>query len=220
MGRSSTIHDQDPTWWGPLHSSTVEKSKRRTQDQDQRCQSGPSAKDSVIPSEGDSLNIYVWGRPTMHNTSNVCLLENKIQDWRMYLFTVSYGSYAMEQRSWDRWISGWHRNSNTRFWGTRRENSFSTEQNHPLYPIQKKGQSGGTRKPKKRTVSFSEDRSLTWFTNTFGSLEPMILSRTVPTHSLLFFKMMIFRNSIRNGTKFYCQWRKSHLMISWKDCTN
>ena len=32
--------------------------------------------------------------------------------------------------------------------------------------------------------------------------------------------MMIFRNSIRNGTEFYYQWRKSHLMTSWKDCTN
>ena len=32
----------------PLHSSTVEKSERRTQNQDQRCQSGQSAKNSVI----------------------------------------------------------------------------------------------------------------------------------------------------------------------------
>ena len=38
----------------PLQSSTVEKSERRTQDQDQRCQSGPSAKNSVIFSGGDS----------------------------------------------------------------------------------------------------------------------------------------------------------------------
>ena len=38
----------------PLHSSTVEKSERRTQDQDQKCQSGQSAKNSVIFSGGDS----------------------------------------------------------------------------------------------------------------------------------------------------------------------
>ena len=31
---------------------------------------------------------------------------------------------------------------------------------------------------------------------------------------------MTFRNSIRNWTEFYYQWRKSHLMTSWKDCTN
>ena len=42
----------------PLHSSTVEKSRRRTQNQDLRCQFGPSAKDSVILSGGDSFNKY------------------------------------------------------------------------------------------------------------------------------------------------------------------
>ena len=36
----------------------MEKSERQTQDQDLRCQSGPSAKSSVIPSEGDSLKNY------------------------------------------------------------------------------------------------------------------------------------------------------------------
>ena len=42
----------------PLHSFTVEKSERQTQDQDQRCQSGPSAKNSVIFCGGDSSNNY------------------------------------------------------------------------------------------------------------------------------------------------------------------
>ena len=42
----------------PLHSSTVEKSERRTQDQDQRCQSGQSAKNSVIFIGGDSSKNY------------------------------------------------------------------------------------------------------------------------------------------------------------------
>ena len=38
--------------------STAGKSERRTQDQNLRCQSGPSAKDSVIFSGGDSLKNY------------------------------------------------------------------------------------------------------------------------------------------------------------------
>ena len=42
----------------PLHSSTVEKSERPEQNQDLRCQSGPSAKDSVIFRGGDSLKNY------------------------------------------------------------------------------------------------------------------------------------------------------------------
>ena len=39
----------------------------------------------------------------------------------------------------------------------------------------------------------------------FRSLEPMIPSRTMPTYLQLFFEMMIFRNSIRNGMEFYYQ---------------
>ena len=38
----------------PLHMSTAEKSERPEQNQDLRCQSGPSANDSVIFSGGDS----------------------------------------------------------------------------------------------------------------------------------------------------------------------
>ena len=42
----------------PLHTSTVEKSERPEQNQDLRCQSGLSAKDSVIFSGGDSSKNY------------------------------------------------------------------------------------------------------------------------------------------------------------------
>ena len=42
----------------PLHMSTTEKSERPEQNQDLRCQSGPSAKDSVIFSGGDSSKNY------------------------------------------------------------------------------------------------------------------------------------------------------------------
>ena len=60
----------------------------------------------------------LWGRPTtiadfgssfwqVPYTSNVCLVEDKIQDWGMHLFTISYGSNALDQRSGDGWFSGW-----------------------------------------------------------------------------------------------------------------
>ena len=42
----------------PFHSSTVERSERQKQDQDQRCLSGPSAKNSVIFNGGDSSKNY------------------------------------------------------------------------------------------------------------------------------------------------------------------
>ena len=48
------LHQWNSSSEDPLHSSTVEKSERQEQNQDLRCQSGPSAKDSVILSGGDS----------------------------------------------------------------------------------------------------------------------------------------------------------------------
>ena len=60
---SSAPYPQELNQWSssieePLHSSTVEKNERRTQEQDQRCQSGPSAKNSVIFSGRDSPKNY------------------------------------------------------------------------------------------------------------------------------------------------------------------
>ena len=63
VASSSAPYPQELNPWSsrteePLHSSTVEKSERQTQDQDQRCQSGQSAKDSVIFIGEDSSNNY------------------------------------------------------------------------------------------------------------------------------------------------------------------
>ena len=56
---SSAPYPQELHQWNssieePLHSSTVEKRERQEQNQDLRCQSGPSAKNSVVLSGGDS----------------------------------------------------------------------------------------------------------------------------------------------------------------------
>ena len=60
---SSAPYPQELNQWNssteePLHTSTAERSERPEQSQDLRCQSGPSAKDSVIFSGGDSLKNY------------------------------------------------------------------------------------------------------------------------------------------------------------------
>ena len=52
---SSAPYPQELHQW---NSSTAEKSERQEQDQDQRCQSGPSAEHSVIFSGGDSSKNY------------------------------------------------------------------------------------------------------------------------------------------------------------------
>ena len=54
VASSSAPYPQELNPWSsgraePIHSSTAEKGEKQTPVQDQRCQSGPSAKSSVIP---------------------------------------------------------------------------------------------------------------------------------------------------------------------------
>ena len=59
VASSSAPYPQELNPWSshlsePIHSSPAGKNENQTPVQDQRCQSGPSAKNSIIPSEGDS----------------------------------------------------------------------------------------------------------------------------------------------------------------------
>ena len=106
MRHSSALNQWNSSIEEPLHSSTVEKSEWQKQDQDLKCQHGPSAKNSVIFSGGDSSKNYGADQQRLQisdlhfdnfpHTGDVCLLEDKIQDRGMYLFTISFGSYAMD----------------------------------------------------------------------------------------------------------------------------
>ena len=59
VASSTTCYPQELNPWSSgTHSPTAEKNDHQTPVQDERCQSGPSAKNSVIPSEGDSLKKY------------------------------------------------------------------------------------------------------------------------------------------------------------------
>ena len=63
LASSSAPYPQELNQWNssteePLHSSTAERSERPEQNQDLRCQSGPSAENSVLPGEGDTSKHY------------------------------------------------------------------------------------------------------------------------------------------------------------------
>ena len=95
VASSSAPYPQELNPWSSrteeaLHSSTVEKSERQTQDQDPRCQSGPSAKKTFIASEGDSskkcgadpqrLQISDLHFDEFPTPATLCWLEDKSQD--------------------------------------------------------------------------------------------------------------------------------------------
>ena len=76
-------------------------------------QSWPSARNSVLPSEGDFSKKYGADQqrlqisdPHFDKFPTPPTFACWIQDWGMYLFTISYGSYAVDQRSGDGWFSG------------------------------------------------------------------------------------------------------------------
>ena len=70
----------------PIHSSTAKKNENQTPVQNQRCQSGPSAKNSVI---------FI---STTSHTSNVCFDENKTKECTCSKFPTEA---MMDQRNGD-----------------------------------------------------------------------------------------------------------------------
>ena len=117
---SSAPFPQELNPWGshksePIHSSQAGKNQNQTPVQDQRCLSGPSARKSVIPSEGDSWKNCRADQQTIadlrssfsqfHHASNICLLEDKNQDWGMYLFTFMEAMlWSKKWRSLNQWM--------------------------------------------------------------------------------------------------------------------
>ena len=234
-------HPQELNPWSsrteePLHSSTVEKSERQTQDQDQRCKSWPSAKNSVIFSGGDSskncgadqqrlqisdLHFDKFPTPATFacwkirfKTEGYVLVHNFL---RKLCNGSKKWSWLIQWRNWDLRdllvvfqcrILKYSMRGLLQHWT--KSSIILTSKEESLWR---------NKRPRSRTVSFVEGRSITWSMSTSGSQEPTIQLRILPTYSHLVFEIMIFRNSIWNGTEFCCLWRTSHLMTSWKDCT-
>ena len=89
-----------------LVSQFDERLENQTPGQDQRCQSVPSARNSVIPSEGDFSKNY--GADQRLQISDLHLdkfpTPATFACWKIRFkteFTISYGSYALDQRSGD-----------------------------------------------------------------------------------------------------------------------
>ena len=147
---SSAPHPQELNQWNssieePLHSSTVEKSERQTQDQDQRCQSGPSAKNSVIFSGGDSSKIFGADQQRLQISDlhfDKFLTPATFACWKMRFKTevCTCSQFPTEAMQWIKEVEmvdsvdDFKSSSSIRgitmpnFWC---EDCFSAEQNHP-----------------------------------------------------------------------------------------
>ena len=118
---SSAPYPQELNQWNssteePLHSSTVEKSERPEQNQDLRCQSGPSAKNSVIFSGGDSSKNYGADQQRLQisdlhfdkflTPATFACWKIKVQDIGMYLFTILLRRRCNGSKKWS-WLIQW-----------------------------------------------------------------------------------------------------------------
>ena len=150
---SSAPYPQELNLWEttieePLHMSTAEKSERPEQNQDLRCQSGPSAKNSVIFSGGDSSKICGADQQRLQNLD---LHFDKFPTpatfacWKIRFKTevCTCSQFPTEAMQWIKeigigWFIGWIEifvfyswYFNAELWSTWCEDCFSAEQNHP-----------------------------------------------------------------------------------------
>ena len=110
------------------------------------------------------------------------LLEDKIQDWGMYLFKISYGRYAVDQRSWDGGISGRSQDVAVnwkaqipKFRDAWCEDCVWSEEHHHKFLLQDESQSGWAKGANARPNSPWKTDWVKWSTNTSGWLENMKL---------------------------------------------
>ena len=78
------------------------------------------------------------------------------------------------------------------FWVARPENCFSTEQNHPEYPLQEKGQSGGNESSQRRPIPSRKTDCLLDLRILPGHRCQWVLSRIMPMCLQSLFEMTIF----------------------------
>ena len=172
----------------------------------------------VRPTKTSDLGTSLWQIPNtnIRFKTEVCTCSQFLRKRLQWIKEVELVDSVDELKIFVIYL----RNSWTKLWVPRRENCFSTEQNHPEYPLEEKGQSGGDESSKRRRVPSRKTDRLPDLRTLPGHWEPMIPSRTMPTCSLLVFEITIFRNSIRSATKLSYRWHKSPLMTSWKAWTN
>ena len=167
LASSSAPYPQELHQWNssseePLHSSTVVKSERPEQNQDLRCQSGPSAKDSVILSGGDSSKNYGADQQRLQilhfdkfpsPATFVC--------WKIRFKTevCTCSQFPTEAMQWIKEVemvdSVDYLGSSSSIRSISMPNfevldvriASALEQNHPQFPVQKENQSGGTKGP-------------------------------------------------------------------------
>ena len=218
-------------WWGERQTTHQLRIRDASQDHQPEIQSSPVREDFQRMKGRPTTTADFWSPLwQIHHVSNVCLLEDKIQDWGVYLFTISYGSYAVDQRSGDGWISGWFwifvfckKNSNAKFWSTRCEDLLRHWTKSSIIPSfkrrispeeQKAPEAGPFSSPSRQTDCLLDLRSIPGHWNPWFCRKLQWPVHYCPSKWCYSGKrFQVGRNSVVHD-------KKSRMMTSWKDCTN
>ena len=161
------------------------------------------------------------------HTRNVCLLEEKIQDWGMYSFTMSYGSYATDQRNRVSWLSGMIWNLSCSVKGFQIPNfevldtKIAAVLNRIIHNYQFKRRDSLEEQKVQKEVRFLRGRQITYLI--YEYFRVIGVTDSVVNYADLF--TITLRND--DIQEFDSKWdgtllsmTKILLMTSWKDCTN
>ena len=224
-GSSSAPYPQELNQWNssleePLHSFTVEKSERPAQNQDLRCQSGPSAKNSVIFSGGDSSKNYGADQQRLQISDlhfDKFRTPSTFACWKIRFKTevCTCSQFPTEVMQWIKEVelvdSVDDLRSSSSIRGISMPNfeildaRIASALNKIIHNSHFKRRISLEEQKAQKQDRFLRSRQIAYLIyDYFGSLGAMILSKTIPTYSLSFYEMMIFRNSILSGTEFHC----------------
>ena len=214
------LHQLNSSIEEALHSSTVEKSERQEQDQDLRCQSGPSAKDSVIFSGGDYSKNYGADQQRLQISDHhfdKFPTPATFACWKIRFKTevCTCSQFPTEAMQWIKEVElvdsvdELKSSSSTR--GISMPNfevldaRIASALNKIIQNSQFKRRISLEEQKAQKEDRFLRGRQIAYLiynhfrvTGTHDSVE------NYTTCSLLFFEMMIFRNSILSGTEYYC----------------
>ena len=204
----------------PIHMSTAEKSDRPERDQDLRCQSGPSAKDSVIFSGGDYSKNYGADQQRLQISDlhfDKFPAPANFACWKIRFKTevCTCSQFPTEAMQWIQEVelvdSVDELRSSLSVRGISMPNfevldaRIASALNKIIHNSQFKRRISLEEQKAQKEDRFLRGRQIAYLIYEYFRVTGVhILSRTMPTYLQLFCEMTIFRNSILSGTEYYC----------------
>ena len=222
MVSSSAPYPQESNPWTSNvseHTSPHVMSESQTPAKDQRCQSGPSARNSFVRSVGGFSKNY-WADQQRLQMSDPHFdkftTPATFACWKMRFKTevCTCSQFSTEAMLWIKEVemvdSVDDLKSSCSVRGIQMPNfdvldeKIASALNRIIHNTLFRRRISLERQKAQKEDRFFRGRQIACLIYEY-SLEPTILSRNMPTYSLLFFDMMIFRNSFRDGTEFFDQ---------------